>query len=86
MFSNDEKISEVEAKGKALDFVVELLAKTGEPRMVALNKRITLENKLQEIMMDGNTSKEQFEMIGNLLDQFIKLLDEAINGKKEEEE
>lgn len=72
-------LEEIEKEEQAIKMMVDMLAEiTGDPRIIMVKKEHEFHNKMLEIAMNTELNNKQFEHIINLLEQFIKLVNDIL--------
>ena len=78
----EENLEELKKKSEAIDTLLDIMAKTGDPRFVFLKKERDFHNRMLEISTDINITDRIFKRFNNLIDQFQKFINETIEFHK----
>ena len=78
-----ENIEEKKKKTEAFKMLIDMLAETGDARMVFVKEETDFHEKLHEISIDKSITDNQFTKLTSLLKQFETLIDDCL---KEEEQ
>ena len=68
-------IEEMRKKSKAIDTIIDMLAETGDKRMICVQQKNRLKKKTDKILIDFNIGDAQLEDFAKLLEQFERLID-----------
>lgn len=77
-----ENLEELKKKSEAIDTLLDIMAKTGDPRFVFFKKERDFHNRMLEISTDINITDRIFKRFNNLIDQFQKFINETIEFHK----
>lgn len=71
-------LEEIKKRSEAMDMIMDLLAETGDERMIFVSKANKLSNKIRDLSINYNVSKEKFKELTNIVEQFNKAIDETL--------
>lgn len=74
----EELKEEMKAKNQAFEIIFDILAQTGDPRMVYTKEMNSFRRKITDITINNKITDEQFEKLTSLIKQFSQLFDDVI--------